>query len=265
MKKKYVIVLAVLVMVLAACSNPTGGGDGTYVAPNTPPQTDSNPSLTVPASAADIPALDADITYSADQNEATKLVEDALEEIQNMIFSDMPGLGALPSKTDGARAIQNETFEYYLSQDAQADIEQEIPGAKVYGYAKGNVSYDDDNFVPFKLTADAKARFELPNGYVYGGYNIKGYFAGTANAKNIYITDKSASGTASANLDYAVSIAHVTDKIGVKCRVEMKMTLNASSNAATYKYKVIVFAQNGSDWFNYNESASVNISDFFNY
>jgi hypothetical protein len=263
MKKKYLIVLAVLVMVLAAC--PTGGGDGTYVLQeDTGSKSDLNPDLTVPATAAEIPDLDTGVAYSADATEAETLVEDAIAAMDEMLSSTLLGGISFSSSAGGARAIQSETFDYLFSEELQAEVDAEIPGAKIYGYAKGSVSYDDANFVPFKLNVDSKGRLEIPDGCTfaaYPNYKIKGYYAETLSVKNLTITESKVSGSVNSNVDYAISIAHVNNKVGIKCAVKMTTSFNASKNMISYTYKVKVFAQNGNVWFerSYNDSDDINM------
>ena len=255
MKKKYLIVLAALVLALAACSNPAGSGDGSLTQQTTgPSQADTNPNITVPKTAAEIPDFDAATggNYVADEPTAEALVTAAMGQVQSIIG----GLGgsfnvAAASKTGGARAIQNEKIEYYFSEH-QADIQAEIPGAKVYGYAKGSVSYDDQNALPIKVNVDAKYRAEIPGGYTSGGYTIKAVVGGTAKATNLNISETSTgtvkvTGTANAAFEVALSVTDGTN--WVKCIVTESANLDSSGQIKlTYSGKIFQTKNGSNSW-----------------
>ncbi|MDR1252595.1 MAG: hypothetical protein LBK62_10600 [Treponema sp.] len=251
MKKKYLMGLVVIMLVLAACGG-GGSGDGTSLVNADPHETDTKVNTTVPTAAKDIPDFDVGtFTYASDETAAKTLVGDAMGKLEGLLGEIFAGGGSSllsASKTSSARAMQNESFEYYLS-EAQQDIEDELKtSVTAIGYAKGTVSYDDKNITPFRLTADAKCRIAILEGYTTDDdWIIKGYIGGDAAAKNIYITDSSASGTASATVTYALSIAD-SSKNYVKCTITMTVSLNASKGTLGYTYKATVFNPSGSQW-----------------
>jgi hypothetical protein len=269
MKKKYLMGLAVIMLVLAACGG-SGSGDGTSLVNADSHDADNKVNITVPTTFNAIPDFDEDYTYASDEAASKDLVRDAMGKLEGLLsgisFSDIGGSSLLSaSKTSSARAMQNESFEYYLS-EAQQDIQDELKtSVTANGYAKGTVSYDDDeNFTPFRLTADAKCRIEILAGYTTeDDWIIKGYIGGDATAKNIYITDSSASGTAKVTLNYALSIADSSKKY-VKCTISMTVTLNASKGTLDFTYQAKVFNPSGSQWGKLvTDGATISLDDIF--
>jgi hypothetical protein len=258
----------VFALTFAAC--PTGGGPGgdPQQTPG-PSQADLNPNTTVPQKAAEIPDFDTATggTYVADETTATALVTAAMDEVQDIIG----GLGinfsaAAASKTDGARGvIKNEKIEYYFSEH-QADIDKEIPGAKVYGYAKGTVSYDDPDVLPVRVNVDAKYRAEIPDGYTSSGtYTIKAVVGGEAKATNLYISENPSGTvkvTGTANVKFEVALSVTDGSNWVKCIVTESANLASSGRIKlTYSAKIFHTKDSSTYWATAEAGADLDIND----
>jgi len=265
--------VAVIGFAIVACDhavNSTGnssstGGQGPGTGPGTGPgggtggsAADTNPDLAVPSSSSAIADFPASKNYSAvteDQVDELKAeLKDALDELKEMDLTQMmPSISILsnsilsPSLKIGravARATQTETVEYYLSDEESREMLEyyaetegiNIPSsAKLNGFVKATVSYDDYDGYPMSVNGTAKVRFEsTQEPIVEEGVEVLGYVTCEATANNVRITDENdMSGSASYTVKYAINCAYPNDKYWAKIIGDMTCTANLSNGNVT--------------------------------
>jgi hypothetical protein len=243
MKKKYLIVLVVLALVLAACANSTGGGDGTG-GPATP--TDDTPNvIPVPSTVADIDGFDSNGgSYVENEGDAATLIAAAMLQVEGLVEGIVSS--RMPSQYSNARSVQEETIDIKFSQ-YQEEIRSEIPGANVLGFASGTVRYDDINTLPISVNLNMACRAEiLGRGYTSGGYTVKTTVGGTAGA-NFNISENDTI-TGSARADFQIALSVTDGRNWVKCYATATLSFNAGNIAYSYSAKAFKGATDSASW-----------------
>ena len=250
-----VLLTAALVFASAGCSD-SSGGSGSAVNPE-----DLNPNLTVTTDPAGIADFKAEKGYTAATKEqAEQLIDDLMGDLEGMAG------GIAFSKRAGtfARASKTENFLVYFSEDE--DLKNELgPYAKINGFAKGLVIYDEDNPDYFSLNnGQAKVRIEFQDDPYAEDFDVIGVIAGEGTANNVVITETSEKGTVKGNVNFAVNIADVNKKVWVKCIININMDVNLSeSGGVSVFYDIKAYGNDNQNLFTVNDKQTINLEDFF--
>lgn len=159
-----------------------------------------------------------------------------------------------------SRAVETERVQYNFS---EMDIDDEF--MKIRGYVDALAGFDEAAGV-LTLNGDAKFKLELSEGFKdeEETYEALGFVAGEAYARNVIISETTASGSISYSINGAVNIADITDNIWVKCIFKTQYNLNLSSANQNVKVTVSITAYgNGNTLLNsYTKEISGNLGDF---